>query len=348
MSPTEVGLQLGAEGPGVEGLQKYLRRYGYLSPGTDKDPYAVTRSSASMVEPRIGTFDEATAKALRAYQAFQGIPVTGELDGSSVAEMAMPRCGVPDLWDVSDLTIPAGTSRFVLEGSVWTISNLRYAFQNFSADLSNQEIRDGIEFAHGLWSRVVNLTFQEVALADSPEIQILFATGSHGDGSQWDFDGPGDDWAHGFYPPPSGGSLAGDLHFDDDEVWSMDLPVPPGGVDFPTVAAHEFGHALGLRHSTVPDALMRPRSRDGAAQRWLHQDDIDGITALYDNNVTVPFVTERRPDDAAGIVRGAGLVPKFTGVDSINSWVWRQSPRGGRTVDRGSTVRMQLRTGSIP
>lgn len=42
---------------------------------------------------------------------------------------------------------------------------------------------------------------------------------------------------------------------------------------------HEFGHALGLAHSNVSDALMYPYY--GGPHRYLHQDDNDGIQAIY-------------------------------------------------------------------
>jgi hypothetical protein len=48
------------------------------------------------------------------------------------------------------------------------------------------------------------------------------------------FDGVGNVLAQAFYPPPNGDAIAGDLHFDDAETWTRDLP--PTGIDLDTVA----------------------------------------------------------------------------------------------------------------
>lgn len=51
------------------------------------------------------------------------------------------------------------------------------------------------------------------------------------------------------------------------------------------VAAHEFGHSLGLSHSKDPNALMYPVYRKfDPSVLLLHQDDITGIQYLYGNS----------------------------------------------------------------
>lgn len=100
-------------------------------------------------------------------------------------------------------------------------------------------------------------------------------TGNHGDG--FPFDGAGSVLAHAFFPSNSG-SIRGDTHFDDAETWTVTVP-PGGGTDLVTVAAHEFGHALGLRHSADSSAMMAPFY--GGPRRFLSPDDIQGIQNLY-------------------------------------------------------------------
>lgn len=48
------------------------------------------------------------------------------------------------------------------------------------------------------------------------------------------------------------------------------------------VAAHEFGHSLGLSHSTDPGALMYPNYAYREPSTYsLPQDDINGIQTIY-------------------------------------------------------------------
>ena len=57
------------------------------------------------------------------------------------------------------------------------------------------------------------LTFIETS--GTPDIEILFAAGSHGD--DFPFDGRGRTLAHAFFP-----RYGGDAHFDDDEYFTKD------------------------------------------------------------------------------------------------------------------------------
>lgn len=66
-------------------------------------------------------------------------------------------------------------------------------------------------------------------------------------------------------------------NYDTDKKWGF---CPDRGYSLFLVAAHEFGHALGLDHSNIKDALMYPMYKyvEGFP---LHRDDIDGIQYLY-------------------------------------------------------------------
>ncbi|KAF3824953.1 hypothetical protein GH733_010287 [Mirounga leonina] len=66
-------------------------------------------------------------------------------------------------------------------------------------------------------------------------------------------------------------------NFDRDKKWGF---CPDQGYSLFLVAAHEFGHALGLDHSSVPEALMYPMYSFTEGPP-LHEDDVKGVQYLY-------------------------------------------------------------------
>jgi hypothetical protein len=63
-----------------------------------------------------------------------------------------------------------------------------------------------------------------------------------------------------------------------------------GGFYIEDVATHEFGHALGLGHSTSANATMYPSLATCSQQaRTLDQDDIAGVLALYPASSNPPM-----------------------------------------------------------
>ena len=62
-----------------------------------------------------------------------------------------------------------------------------------------------------------------------------------------------------------------------------------GGFYIEDIAAHEFGHALGLGHSTSPTATMYPSAFTcDSSIRSLDSDDISGVRALYPPELPPP------------------------------------------------------------
>ena len=167
---------------------------------------------------------------------------------------------------------------FAVDGRRWNKRNLTYYFQNGTNDISGTNEKAAIQSAFALWAGVTNLTFTEVGNRNQADSVILWGKGSHGD--PFPFDGKNGVLAHAFYPPPNGGAIAGDAHFDDAEKWTTSTRnngAQP--IDLVTVAAHEIGHSLGLAHSSVAGSLMYPFY--SSSHRFLHVDDINGIRSLY-------------------------------------------------------------------
>jgi hypothetical protein len=127
--------------------------------------------------------------------------------------------------------------------------------------------------AFAQWSKNAQVNFVEGTGANAARtIQVMFASGAHGD--SYPFDGPGGVLAHTYYPsPPNPEPIAGDMHLDAGERWQVGADI-----DLFSVVQHETGHALGFGHTDSPNSVMYPYYRFGA---HLSAGDIAGAQALY-------------------------------------------------------------------
>ena len=101
-------------------------------------------------------------------------------------------------------------------------------------------------------------------------MEIRFESGEHGDGAP--FNKSGGTLAHAFSPQQ--GRASGDIHFDDDEFWTLGSF---SGINLTQVAVHEIGHSLGLEHTNVRGAIMFPSYEGYRPELDLASDDIAGI-----------------------------------------------------------------------
>ncbi len=110
------------------------------------------------------------------------------------------------------------------------------------------------------------------------------------------------------------------------EGWSWDDgPGNVSGWDLQSVATHEFGHAVGLGHSSVGGTTMWPSIGGGTtSQRSIHADDIAGVQAAYGVKAAgKPLIT------GVSILSGI-LTINGSDFDSTNNEVWfTQAGSGG-------------------
>ncbi|XP_038136606.1 stromelysin-3-like [Cyprinodon tularosa] len=227
-----------------------------------------------------------------------------------------PRCGVPDYPKVTPLDASNHSrkrsrkqrgKRFALFGGRWDKFDLTYRILRFPWQMSEDKVRDVLKEAFEVWGAVTPLTLREV-VNERADIIIDFNRYWHGD--DLPFDGPGGILAHAFFPRTL---KEGEVHFDYDELWTVGNSV---GTDLLQVAAHEFGHVLGLQHSLEPDAVMSPFYSDSYPLK-LSEDDKRGIQYLYGPpRYTPPDITEtneietelldacRTSFDAVSMIRG--------------------------------------------
>ncbi|XP_033628063.1 matrix metalloproteinase-24-like [Asterias rubens] len=233
----------------------YLTKYGFLP-----KPNPLAGSLLSHEE-----FNE----GIRAFQEFYRLPVTGVLDQSTSSLMELPRCGLPDIMPDEDGT---RKRRYAHTGAKWDRREITWKIRNYSPDLTTSEIIDALRNALQIWGDAIPNTFRRVHVG-SADIEISFSVGLHQD--DYPFDGPGGTLAHAFFP---GDDLGGDAHFDDDEQFTVNAYE---GTNLFIVAAHEFGHSLGLGHSSEITSLMAAFYQGYKPNYELPYDDHVGIQSLY-------------------------------------------------------------------
>jgi len=231
--------------------------------------------------------NELVGTAISAFQEFCGLPITGTMDEQTENAMNRPRCGNPFGYVGIGL-------EFVLSGTTWPGARVTFGFDNFSTDIAQNLQRQLILNAFAVWEGLMPMRFTEIPIAGNPDIRIQWATATHGPAAHDAFDGAGNVLAHAFFPPPNG-TMAGDVHFDDDEQWTDSTTV---GTNLFWVAVHEIGHALGLDHTSIPNSIMQPFY---PCNRGIpNNDDRLGIRTAYRELVWIDFlyrdILGRAPD----------------------------------------------------
>ncbi|EHB03150.1 Matrix metalloproteinase-25 [Heterocephalus glaber] len=312
----------------------WLTRYGYLPP-----PHP---AQAQLQSP------EKLRDAIKVMQRFAGLPETGLMDPVTVATMHKPRCSLPDVLGLAGL-VRRRRRRYALGGSVWKKRTLTWRVQSFpqSSQLSPQTVQTLMSYALTAWGMESDLSFQEV-LSPHQEADILidFARAYHQD--SYPFDGPGGTLAHAFFPGEH--PISGDTHFDDEEIWTFGSK-DGEGTDLFAVAVHEFGHVLGLGHSSAPNSIMRPFYQGPVSdpnKYRLSQDDRDGLQQLYgkapqtpsDRPTRKPLVPSPQPPalppDSPSMPVPDRCEGHFDAIANIRGetfffkgpWFWRLQPSG--------------------
>jgi hypothetical protein len=203
----------------------------------------------------------------------------------------------------------------------WNTTDLTYYFHNCPRTIDCDDGYEAVRAGFQAWADLSTLTFTEVSSARQADIELTWTSNAPELGRI------GGVLAFAYFP-----SDGGDIFFDDSEPWSV---FDGGEFDLFLVAAHEIGHALGLNHSSDPNALMYPvltRRTYG-----LSPDDAAAIQALYGENSGVQDTPQSFPDDT-GSEESSGQINDRSPYE-----VWEFDAFAGETV----TVTMTTTSGDL-
>jgi hypothetical protein len=177
------------------------------------------------------------------------------------------------------------TISFVPDGTILGSNSNGYIYSNLFATLNAHNgwttatWQKQILRAAAAWAQETNINFAVV-----PDNGSALGSGNYQQGDP----GAGDIRIGGYNfnnsslafadMPPSinNYSLAGDITLNTGQPWNIGSTY-----DLFTVAAHEFGHALGLYHSSTAQAIMYPTY---SYKLGLNCDDVAGIRNIYSGN----------------------------------------------------------------
>ncbi|CEF66012.1 FI21212p1 [Strongyloides ratti] len=264
------------ENPDIYNAVNYLNLYGYIHnslPTTKEFSHAIKR-----------------------FQDFNSLDVTGILDLETLYAMGKPRCGNPDyvkshiLKRSKRFQTVAKWENKIKDGEL----SLKWFIGSYTKDMTRNDLRQTVQKAFHVWSsqhklhtvpKKFVLSFSEAETESEADIVIKFAEGEHGDSKA--FDGPGSPnkgniLAHTFFPNKQIHlKLNGDIHLDDYEFWISENSRKEG-VNLLQVLIHEIGHSLGLGHSKKKQSVMFLQyKRDHGSRPKLDIDDMCGLYWTY-------------------------------------------------------------------
>lgn len=298
------GLKLGDRGQAVALAHEYFASTGYFENAALRAEYHDWTPVAGPAPLDPNVFGEELQAAVRAFQARASLPTTGVIDDATLALMNTPRCGVPDSFDdgVAPKWAPWAARGWRTDQSVtYRVINLPQTLGR----LSRAVVLEFIGFAFETWADDSNLTFEQVTGAADITVDFQNLAGNN----TWASTSPAGNVTFNI-----GGGTAADPFIDWDGTIDTD------GIDFFSVAIHEFGHSLGLAHTSIDATfifdrpVMWPFINRGETLNDLEVDEEEALAVS-------PYTAWEGVDGGANDVGTS-----FTGNDLETTWIIGTDP----------------------
>jgi hypothetical protein len=198
-----------------------------------------------------------------------------------------------------------------------------YNLHTAALPLAESDVRAALQSVIAEWSGYAAITFTPTTQANATtSIDISFPSGDHGDG--FPFTPSGAVLAHTFYPPPNPETIAGDMHVNYDEAWSVN-----GSLQLYAVMLHEMGHALGLGHSDSPSDVMYPYYQ---GTQHLASGDVQALRTLYAAPASTAPATPATPATPTTPTTTTPATTPTTPDTPVTPTTTPATPSGGDTV----------------
>jgi hypothetical protein len=217
-------------------------------------------------------------KAVQAYQKFNGLAPTGEVEPITAHKIHRPRCGLPDF----NFSSPSGPT------CKWPMQKISYYHSMKMPGISDSQIVEAYDVAFGQWAEVCDI---DPVRVESASVANIYARS--GVGKKNGLDNRGGTLAWSELPCGVAENVQLDQMFDEAEEWSFNMAV--------AVICHELGHALGLPHLNAGN-LMAPYYDPNVCRP--QKGDVSEIVKLYGKRKKpYPFTK-----DAAAVVHGTIVI----------------------------------------
>jgi len=183
--------------------------------------------------------------------------------------------------------LPRDIGAYATNGTIWNVRSVPYSINTTNLDLPESAVEPAVRAGADVWtaqsSASISLTYSgrtsQTTTGNDGLNLVVFRNASSGSAiatTYW--------W-----------STTGRIIDADFVIWDAAFRFfsgsngCSGGFYIEDIAAHEFGHALGLGHSDITGATMYPSvSSCNAGNRTLAADDIAGVRFLYPPVSAVP------------------------------------------------------------
>ena len=258
----------------------------------------------------------------------------------------------PFLTAVLALWSLAGPQAYALLGPKWATRQVPYYINPSNNDVSSDAAEAAIQQGAAAWSLQSRADFlftymgrtSNATLANNGRNEVFFRNTSNGGlvaETYW--------WAD------SGGRMidADIIFYDGAYTFFTGTTGCSGGLYIEEFATHEFGHVLGLAHSSVSTATMYPTgSWCSNDWRYLDPDDLAGVEALYPPgssspniapslNITAPATNTTVADGTAVTFSGSSSDQQDGNLSSQITWSSSLSSQFGI----GASVQVALPAG---